>query len=66
MKNKIKTKRSAKKRIKITGSGKLKKYSPGKRHLLEHKKPGRKRSLSSDSDVSKSDVKKIKKMMPGI
>ena len=42
---KMKTKRAAAKRLKRTASGKLKRRSGWKRHLLEAKSPKRKRQL---------------------
>ena len=64
-KYKIKTKSSAKKRFKKTGSGKLLRYQAGKRHLLEHKKKNRKKSLSGACEVSSADNEKVKGMLPG-
>jgi large subunit ribosomal protein L35 len=65
-KYKMKTKKSASKRIKLTSTGKVKRYSAGKRHLLEHKSPGSKRLKRGTTTVSKSDMKKIKVMLPGV
>ncbi|OGW17621.1 MAG: 50S ribosomal protein L35, partial [Nitrospirae bacterium GWC1_57_7] len=42
---KLKTNRSASKRIKTTGTGKLKRQQAGKRHLLTSKSASRKRNL---------------------
>ena len=66
MKNKMKTKKAAAKRIKVTGSGKLKRYSSGKRHLLEHVSSRKKRNKQGTLTISKSDEYKIKRMLPGI
>ena len=66
MKNKIKTKKAAIKRVKITGSGKIKRYNTGKRHLLEGKATGKKRGKRLINEVAKSDEKKIKRMIPGL
>lgn len=60
---KMKTHSGAKKRIRVTGSGKLMRQQAGKRHLLEHKSSRRTRRLSSDQPVAKSDVKAIKRML---
>lgn len=65
-KYKIKTKKAAKKRFKVTGSGKVLRYKQGKRHLLEHKSSKRKRSLSGAVAVSPSDMDKVKGMLPGV
>lgn len=60
---KMKTHSGAKKRIRVTGSGKLMRQQAGKRHLLEHKSSRRTRRLSSDQPVAKSDVKAVKRML---
>jgi large subunit ribosomal protein L35 len=65
-KYKLKTKSSAKKRFKVTASGKVTRRQSGMRHLLEHKSSSKKRLKRNSLDVSKSDMKKLKKMMPGI
>ena len=61
---KLKTHRGAKKRFKITGSGKIKRGNSGKRHLLGTKKPGRMRKLKKLTLVSKADMLKTKQMLP--
>ena len=65
-KYKLKTKSSAKKRFKLTANGKVKRRQSGMRHLLEHKSSSKKRLKRNSLDVSKSDMGKLKKMMPGI
>jgi len=65
-KNKIKTKKSAAKRFKITGSGKVLRYKAGKRHLLEHKSKSQKRNISGSTEVSPSDIDKVQGMLPGV
>ena len=45
---KMKTHSGAKKRFKLTGSGKVKRERAGKRHLLEGKSSRRTRRLSGD------------------
>lgn len=62
-KNKIKTKRSAAKRFKITGSGKVKRYKAYKGHLTAKKSPARKRRLRKSAIASKADEKNIKKLL---
>lgn len=63
---KAKTKKAAKKRFKVTGSGKILHKKAGKSHLLSKKSSRRKRRLSNDSQVnSKKQVKEIKnKLLP--
>ncbi|MEK8229300.1 50S ribosomal protein L35 [Oerskovia sp. M15] len=60
---KNKTHSGAKKRFRITGSGKVMREQAGKRHLLEHKSSTRTRRLSADQVVAPADVKKIKKLL---
>lgn len=60
---KNKTHSGAKKRFRVTGSGKIMRQRAGKRHLLEHKPSGQKARLSKDVQVSDADVKTVKKML---
>ena len=53
---KMKTHSGAKKRIRVTGSGKLMRQRAGKRHLNEHKPTKRTRRLSSDVQLSPADT----------
>jgi len=61
---KLKTHRGARKRFKITATGKIKRMHSGKRHLLGTKKPGRMRKLKKLALVSKADTLKTKQMLP--
>jgi large subunit ribosomal protein L35 len=63
-KMKLKTHRGARKRFKLTATGKIKRMHSGKRHLLGTKKPGRMRKLKKLTLVSPSDAPKIKQMLP--
>ncbi len=60
---KQKTHSGAKKRFKITGSGKIMKQQAGMRHNLEVKSGQRKRRLNADEPVAKADVKAINKLL---
>lgn len=60
---KNKTHSGAKKRFRVTGSGKLMREQANKRHLLEHKSSRRTRRLSADTQVSAADTPTIKKML---
>ncbi|MGO3018900.1 MAG: 50S ribosomal protein L35 [Anaerococcus sp.] len=62
-KNKMKTKKSAAKRFKVTGSGKLKRNKAYKGHLTAKKSPARKRRLRKSTIVSKADEKRIKQLL---
>ncbi|HPU12928.1 MAG TPA: 50S ribosomal protein L35 [Aeromicrobium sp.] len=52
-----------KKRIKITGKGKLRREQTNRRHLLEVKSSSRKRRLAGTTEVSKADTKQVKKLL---
>ena len=60
---KNKTHSGAKKRFRVTGSGKLMREQTNKRHLLEVKSPRRKRRLSKDQTVAAADVRQAKKLL---
>lgn len=61
---KIKTLRSAAKRFRRTGSGKIKRKKAFKSHILEKKSPKRRRNLRKSTLVSKADKKKIERLIP--
>lgn len=60
---KQKTHSGAKKRFKVTGTGKILREKAGKRHLLERKPSKLTRRLSGTTEVAKSDLKKVKKLL---
>ena len=60
---KMKTHSGAKKRFRVTGSGKLMRQRAGKRHLNEHKPTKRTRRLSNDVALSKADQKTARKLL---
>ena len=60
---KMKTHSGTKKRVKVTGKGKLRREQTNKRHLLEHKSSRRTRRLTPDADVSKADTKRVKRLL---
>ena len=60
---KMKTHSGAKKRFKVTGSGKLTREQANRRHLLEGKSTTRTRRLAADVAVSPADAKKVKRML---
>ena len=64
-KYKQRTKKAAKKRFTITGSGKVKRYKQGRRHLLEHKSSKSLRLKRFKTGVSKSDIDKLRALLPG-
>ncbi len=65
MKVKLKTRKAAAKRFKITGSGKVMRNQQGKRHLLEHKASRSKRQKRGALVVDATNVGAVKAMMPG-
>jgi large subunit ribosomal protein L35 len=60
---KMKTHSGTAKRFKITGSGKVMRLRANHRHLLEHKSSRVTRRLAGAVQVSKSDVREIKKLL---
>ena len=63
---KLKTNRSAAKRFKATGSGKIKRNRAYHRHILTKKSPKRKRNLRKSTLVAKNDEARVKRMVPGL
>ena len=61
---KMKTHRGAAKRVKKTGTGKLKRMRSNKSHILTKKTTKRKRRLRQPDLVSKVDEKKLNKILP--
>ncbi len=60
---KMKTSKTAAKRFKKTGSGRLRHEQQNNQHKFEGKSASRKHRLARDADVSKSDEKKIKRLL---
>ena len=61
---KLKTNSSAKKRFKITNTGKIKYFHANKSHLLTKKTMRRKRNLRKVSYLGPTNVEAIKSLMP--
>jgi len=61
---KIKTKKAAAKRFKVTGTGKFKYFKANKQHILGKKTPKRKRGLRKANIADASNEKSIRKMLP--
>lgn len=61
---KIKTQRGAAKRLKKTGSGKVKRFKAYKSHILNKKSPKRKRNLRKGTLVSTADMSRVAQMLP--
>jgi large subunit ribosomal protein L35 len=60
---KNKTHSGAKKRFRVTGSGKVMRERAFRRHLLEGKNSVRKRRLSVDVEMSPADQKKARRLL---
>lgn len=60
---KVKTNSSAKKRFKITASGKIKRNYAFKNHLLTKKTTKRKRKLTHATLVDNADLHSVKRML---
>ena len=63
-KMKMKTKKAASKRFKVTGTGKLKRMKAYKSHILTKKTTKRKRNLRKATITDATNVKAMKKIMP--
>lgn len=61
---KIKTRKTAAKRFKMTGTGKFTHLHAYLNHLNIHKSPGEKRRLGSESELYKGKRKAIRRMLP--
>jgi large subunit ribosomal protein L35 len=60
---KMKTHSGAKKRFKVTAGGKVRARHAFTSHMLEHKSPKRKRSLSRPATLSKHDAPRVKRLL---
>lgn len=60
---KMKTNKSVASRFKLTGTGKLLRRRPGRRHKLTKKSSLRKRRLGSPATVSETQLKMYKNMI---
>ena len=61
---KIKSNRSAAKRFKLTGTGKLKRNKAYKRHILTKKSAKTKRNLRKPTMTEATNEKNMKKILP--
>lgn len=60
---KVKTKSGAKKRFKLTGTGKIKRKHAFKSHILTKKETKQKRNLTNMGLVHKSDENNVRDML---
>jgi len=61
---KQKTRKSAAKRLKQTGTGKFRRYRAGGRHILTKKTAKRKRRLRQDAAVKSTELGRIRSALP--
>jgi len=61
---KLKSNRGAAKRLRATGTGKIKHYKAFGSHLLTHKTTKRKRNLRGSEVLNKQDTKNMKRLLP--
>ncbi|HWH04579.1 MAG TPA: 50S ribosomal protein L35 [Gemmatimonadales bacterium] len=60
---KMKSKRALQKRVKISGSGKIRRHRAFKSHILTKKHPKRKRRLRQGAMVSHADQKRLMRLL---
>ncbi len=60
---KMKTDRGAAKRVKVTGTGRLRRRNQNRSHLLRKMSGAQKRRLANDSDFSPGDEARVKRML---
>ncbi len=60
---KNKTHKGVAKRVKVTGSGKLRREQAGRRHLLEKKSSRLTRRLWGTTDFAQQDTKRINRLL---
>jgi large subunit ribosomal protein L35 len=60
---KMKSHSGTKKRVKVTGSGKIVRQKAGKRHNLERKPSTMTRRMTGTVEVSAADKPKVKKLL---
>lgn len=61
---KMKTQKSARKRFKVTATGRIRRKHAFHSHLLLHKRPARKRRLRQHDWVSEGEAPRIQRMLP--
>jgi len=60
---KQKSKRALRKRVRLTGTGKIRRYRAYKSHILTKKHPKRKRHLRKATLVSHAEEKRLKRIL---
>ena len=62
---KMKSHSGAKKRFKLTGTGKVQGRHAYSSHILEKKSPKRKRRMAKPVDIAPADTKSVRKLLGG-
>ncbi|HUZ09580.1 MAG TPA: 50S ribosomal protein L35 [Acidimicrobiales bacterium] len=60
---KMKTDRGAAKRIRVTGTGRLRRRKANRSHLLEKKSSTRTRRLGRETEIAKGDERSVRRML---
>ncbi len=60
---KMKTDRGAAKRVKVTGTGRLRRRKAFRGHLLEKKNSVRTRRLGRETDIAPGDARQVRRML---
>lgn len=63
---KMKTHSSLKDRVRITGTGKVKRFKAYRNHLLSHKSGRQKRNLAIQPMMAPGDVKRLKQALSNL
>ena len=61
---KMKTHRASAKRMRVTGSGKVRRPKSGLQHLMRGKPARRRRNLRKNGTVSDQETKRVKRLLP--
>mgnify|MGYP001809850092 CR=1 FL=1 len=60
---KLKTSKTAAKRFKLSGSGKIMRRKSGNSHMFFHKSESRKRRLDQAAELSKTERKRVRRLL---
>ena len=60
---KMKTRRGASKRFRVTGSGKLRRNKANHRHMLIRRSKSARRKMRQSDTISQQDSKKVRRMI---
>ena len=60
---KLKTKKTAVKRFKVTGTGKIMRRKAYNNHMFFHKSGAQKRRLDQECELSPTEAKRVKRML---